>query len=455
MKSCPECKRTFEDTFTFCLVDGSILSAPFDPSATLTLPPPTTESLPVESSKPEWKPPPPPTIATQRPVPPATLVSENMAAPFAPVSRETATDFDAAKRKPNYMVWIAVGLGLIVIAAIGLSFLLLKKASNTRWEDTEANRQADRKAGVAARVNGKPIMQADVDKSVSQQAGDSLTKLSALELQQARLQVLDNLIQREALVQRADREKLQPTEEQVTAIIEKQKKDSGMTEEQFQSELKNQNMTLDALREQARRDLAIQALQDKHTAAVSVTDKEIEDYYNSNRTQFVNERGAGLSMIVADPADNSSQGFKDDAKTETDAKVKIDNIANDLRNGADFATTARAKSEDAGSLTKGGDIGYFSEAKLRETGFPQDLIAKFMGPMAVGDTTGPRLINGKWYIFKLTQRRLTNENLTLDSPGVRAQIKEALTDQRKQILNSQLLTSTLNETKVVNYLAAG
>lgn len=34
MKSCPACNRTFEDTLTFCLVDGSILSAPFDPGAT-------------------------------------------------------------------------------------------------------------------------------------------------------------------------------------------------------------------------------------------------------------------------------------------------------------------------------------------------------------------------------------------------------------------------------------
>jgi len=38
MKSCPTCKRTFEDTLTYCLVDGSILSAPFDPQATLALP---------------------------------------------------------------------------------------------------------------------------------------------------------------------------------------------------------------------------------------------------------------------------------------------------------------------------------------------------------------------------------------------------------------------------------
>lgn len=38
MKSCPTCKRTFDDTLTFCLVDGSILSAPFDPQVTQHLP---------------------------------------------------------------------------------------------------------------------------------------------------------------------------------------------------------------------------------------------------------------------------------------------------------------------------------------------------------------------------------------------------------------------------------
>lgn len=51
MKSCPTCNRTYEDTFTFCLVDGAILSAPFDPKLTQPRPdfgrtePPPTEIL--------------------------------------------------------------------------------------------------------------------------------------------------------------------------------------------------------------------------------------------------------------------------------------------------------------------------------------------------------------------------------------------------------------------------
>ena len=40
MKRCPECNRTYaDDTITFCLADGALLSAPFDPQATLRIPP--------------------------------------------------------------------------------------------------------------------------------------------------------------------------------------------------------------------------------------------------------------------------------------------------------------------------------------------------------------------------------------------------------------------------------
>ncbi len=39
MKSCPTCNRTYsDDSFTFCLSDGALLSAPYDPQATLILP---------------------------------------------------------------------------------------------------------------------------------------------------------------------------------------------------------------------------------------------------------------------------------------------------------------------------------------------------------------------------------------------------------------------------------
>jgi hypothetical protein len=72
MKSCSTCHRTYSDeTITFCLVDGSILSAPFAPEATqplgaarLTNPPPT-EILPYSEAV-------PPTIRSPFPLNPPT-----------------------------------------------------------------------------------------------------------------------------------------------------------------------------------------------------------------------------------------------------------------------------------------------------------------------------------------------------------------------------------------------
>jgi len=309
---------------------------------------------------------------------------------------------------------------------------------------------------VAATVNGKNIMLAEVERQISQQAGGKQAQLSQLELAQARLQVLGGLIQREVLFQRADREKLLPTEDEITAAINTQKQQSGMTDDDFQKNLAAQNLTMESLREEARKDIAIKKLQDKYSSKITVNDKEVEDFYNSNRERFVSSRGVALGMIVVDPADNAAQGIaQNDARSDTEAKLKIDNIYQQLKSGADFATIARAKSEDPTSLQRGGDIGFATEDDLKQNSFPADLIARFFGPMQVGDTTEPVHFNsGKWYVFKLEEKRLSTENLTLESPGVRQQITQALIKQRGDILNAALLETATNEAKIVNNLAA-
>lgn len=308
---------------------------------------------------------------------------------------------------------------------------------------------------IAATVNGRNIMLKEVERALNQQAGPRITQLSPLELAQARLQVLGNLIQREVLFQRAEREKLLPTEDEIDGVINQQKTQSGMTSEDFEKGLKEQNLSMDTLREEARKDLAINKLQDKYSGKVSISDKEVEEFYITNRQQFVNARGIALAMIMVDPADNSGQGITDDAKNEADAKLKIDNIYQRLQGKADFATVARAKSEDINTLVRGGDVGFATEDDLKNNSFPPELVARFFGPMQVGDYTEPvRFNSGKWYIFKLAEKRLQTENLTLESPGVRQQITQGLTKSRKDILNAALLEVAMNEAKIINNLAA-
>jgi peptidyl-prolyl cis-trans isomerase SurA len=308
---------------------------------------------------------------------------------------------------------------------------------------------------VAATVNGKNIMLADVERALNQQAGGKQSQLSQLELAQARLQILGNLMQREVMFQRAEKEKLLPTDDQITTLINQQKQQSGMTDDDFLKRITEQKLTMESLRDEARKDIAIKNLQDKYSSKIAVNDKEVEDFYNNNKQQFISQRGAALSVIIVDPADNSAQGIQpNDATSDAAAKLKIDNIYQQLKGGADFATVARSNSEDANSLLRGGDIGFFSEDGMKQAGLPKDVMDLLMGPMQVGSFTEPKLVNNRWYIFKLSEKRLQTENLTLESPGVRQQITQALTKQRQEILNGALLEVAMNEAKVVNHLAA-
>lgn len=303
---------------------------------------------------------------------------------------------------------------------------------------------------VAATVNGKNIMLSEVDRLINQQFQGQQSKLSPLQLAQTRLQALETLIQKEVLFQRAEKEGLLPKDDEVTQLLTDLKQQSGMTEEQFQQRLKEQGQTVEMLRDEARKSKAIEKLQNQVNAKITIRDEEVQDFYNNNKQSFVNPRGVGLANIVVDPMDNGGQ---DDAKNETEAKVKIDNIYAQLKSGADFATVARARSEDQSNL-QGGDVGFASEDQLKQAGFPQTLIDQFFGPMQVGSFTAPVQFNRRFYIFKLQSKQLQTENLTFESPGVRQQITQALTKQRQDILNAALLDVAMNEAKIVNKLAA-
>jgi parvulin-like peptidyl-prolyl isomerase len=308
-------------------------------------------------------------------------------------------------------------------------------------------------SAAAASVNDKKIMLTEVDKILEQQVkgqGGQFSDMSQLELAAGRLQVLDDLIRREVMFQRAEKEKLLPTDDEVAQIISQQKQQAG-TQEIFQTRLKESGLTEETVRDIARRDLAIQKLLDRTAAKIEPpTDKEVEDFYNNNRQRYVSARGVGLAVIIVDPADN---GATNDAKGETEAKNKIDIIHQQLKSGGDFATVAREKSEDPQSVLRGGDVGFFSEDDLKKSGFPPELIARFFNEMQVGSYTAPIQSSGRWTIFKLTDKRLQSENLTLDNPDVRKDATDNILNQRKQILNAAMLEVAMREAKITNNLA--
>ncbi|MBK7935236.1 MAG: SurA N-terminal domain-containing protein [Acidobacteria bacterium] len=303
----------------------------------------------------------------------------------------------------------------------------------------------------AANVNGKVIKMEEVDRAVKQQAQGQEAKMSPLELAGARLQVLQSLIEQEVMFQKAEKENLVPTEEEITAEVNKQKQDSRVSAEEFDKQMKDAGFSEAALRDTTKRGLAIKKLVDKITARIEAPkDKEITDLYSANPESFVKKRGVKLAAIVIDPTNN---GQGDVTTNDAEANVRIKELLTKLSQPAsDFAALAREYSEDPSKL-QGGDLGYLSEDELKQN-FGAQNAAGFMNPQfSVGGVTNVIPLNGKGYIFKLQERIEKEEALTLESPGVRQQIIDLLTNNRKQLLAASYQALALNEAKIENLLA--
>ncbi len=299
------------------------------------------------------------------------------------------------------------------------------------------------KGEAAAVVNGTKISVAEVDRVTAQQAQGQQAQLSQLELASARLQVLESLIQDEIMFQRAKKDNLMPTEDEISSAIQKSKSDSNMTEDAFQKRLKETNQSEPEFREDIRKQLAVGKLEDRLNNQIKVTDREVEDSFKSNPP--IAEAGIALSQIVIDAADN---GARNDAKTEAEAKTKIEEVAGQLRRGGDFATIARAQSEDESAM-RGGDIGFIPAAQMVKT-FGQQL-AQNIAQMSEGQFTPPLAVGeGRFIILKMTGKRTENRKMTLEESS--PQIRTAIVQQRFSLLRAALMASARNEAKVENYL---
>ncbi|MBK9439664.1 MAG: SurA N-terminal domain-containing protein [Chloracidobacterium sp.] len=303
----------------------------------------------------------------------------------------------------------------------------------------------------AATVNGKVIKMEEVDRAVKQQAQGQESKLSPLELAGARLQVLQNLVEQEVMFQKAEKEATVPTDEEVSAEVNKQKVESRLSAEEFDKQMTAAGLNEVAFRESIKKGLAIKKLVDKVTGRIEVPkDKEITDFFAGNSDLFVKKRGVRLAAIIIDPS-NSGQG--DTTTNDAEANVKIKEILTKLSQpGSDFASLAREYSEDPSKL-QGGDLGYISEEDLK-TNFGAQNAAGFMSPQFnVGGVTNVIPLNGKRYIFKLQERIEKEETQTIESPGVRQQINDLLVNNRKQLLAASYQAIAMNEAKIDNLLA--
>lgn len=306
-------------------------------------------------------------------------------------------------------------------------------------------------ANVAAMVNGRSITYADLAKQYQSQFATPGERPSDDQVGIQRLEVLRTLIDSEIMLQRAEKMGLMAVDADVDAKFTELK--APYTQEEFQKQLNARKMTAEDLKTQLRRDLSVQKLFNKEiTSQISITDKDITDFYNANKASFnLAEPQIHMAQIVVTPApDPNVKNLKNDkAKDEAQAVKKIENLYARLRQGDDFTMLAQNYSEDPNSAQNGGDLGFIPESALDKAN-PE--LRKTVMSLRPGETTNVLHTSEGYRILKVITREPAGQR-ELTDPKVQQTIRETLINRKDQLLKAAYYEMARNEARVVNYFA--
>jgi peptidyl-prolyl cis-trans isomerase SurA len=304
---------------------------------------------------------------------------------------------------------------------------------------------------VWATVNGKEILREDVEKSFRSRVNPENPTPSQEEALSLQLNILDELINGEILLERANKMNLVASDAEVEDKFTESK--SPYTEEEFQKKLQATGLTVDDLRTDIRRQLSIQKLLNREVVAkISVTDQDIADFYNKNRAQFnVAEPQYHIAQIVITPRpDPTVHNRKNDkAANEVEAGHKAAMLEQKLEDGSDFSELAMDYSEDPSAST-GGDLGFQPESSFNKS---DPVLKKAVLSLKVGQATQPiKVKDGGYIILKLIAKETAGQR-QLSDPQVQQAIRDALRTRKEQLLRSAYLVEARDEAHVTNYLA--
>jgi peptidyl-prolyl cis-trans isomerase SurA len=313
-------------------------------------------------------------------------------------------------------------------------------------------------ADVMAKVNGRPISRAEVDKYYENQSASSPQKPTGEQAESLRLNILKQLIDQEIMMQRAEKLGLLATDDELERKLNELK--APYTKEQFDQKLKDSHMSVDDLKRDLRRNLTIDKVLNKEiTSKINITDQEITDFYSANRAQFnLIEPRYHLAQIVVStqPAQQVSNLKNDKAQNESDARKKIQMIENRIESGDDFSQLAMNYSEQPDTAGSGGDMGMISESQLRSNPEIYSAVSKIKPgqvspPLPMVDPTTKRVLG--YSIVRLISKEPAGQR-ELNDPRVQQFIREQLRDSREQLLKAAYYDVVHNEAKIQNYYAA-
>ncbi len=282
---------------------------------------------------------------------------------------------------------------------------------------------------VIARVNGESIPRSEFDRRVKQmevQAGRPVPTERRDEIFRA---VVDQIVTYTVLVQEAKARDIKVTEAEAKQVsdariaeLRKQIPDPKM----FNQALAARDMTLDRLRADIRKDLAVSKMMEAELADLApVGEADIKDFYEKNPDEF---SGVRASHILIRP-----EGFDEASKKK--ARETLEGVLKQARAGTDFAELARKHSSD-GSAQQGGDLGFFTRGSMVPA-FSK--VAFSLQPGQISDVVETQF---GFHVIKVVERK------DIALPEASEKIRQMLTAKRREERQQAFVSQCKSKSKI-------
>ncbi len=233
--------------------------------------------------------------------------------------------------------------------------LFLTACLATGWTTSWAQGRIQPLDAIVAVVNDDVIVQSELDTQIDllipelQARGAAIPDPAVLEEQ-----VLDQLILERLQMQRAQNLGIEIDEATLNEALTNIAARNGMDLMELREALEANQISFDAFREDTRRQIITSRLQQEEVVKeVQVSEPEVDRFVETERDSLISRSEVRLSHILIALPENASPAQVEQARDEAQA------LARRIRQGEDFASLARAKS-DGGRAQEGGDLGWFA-----------------------------------------------------------------------------------------------
>lgn len=284
-------------------------------------------------------------------------------------------------------------------------------------------------------VNGTQISKKSFDqellvsRSRIEQQGQ---KIPESQLPEFKKHIIKQLIGTELLFQDSKQKGIVVSNEKVSQFLTDIKK-RYPTEEQFQKDLVEMNMSEDDMKSRLKKSIAIQELIEKHLAKnATVTDEEAKTFYDKRPELFKSPPSVKASHILIKSSPTAKPAEKDAAMK------KIKDVQEKLKQGGDFAELAKTHSEGP-SGPKGGDLGFFSQGQMVK---PFETAAFALSPGEISDIVETRF---GYHLIKVSEKK---ESQTVSFDQAKEKIIKNLTRNKTQQIIEQHIETLKNTAKI-------